>query len=248
VWVILSIALILFLGGLYTGPVLGAPEGRPVAEITFMMGAITLRNGQESEVVSIGRELQAGDRLRAGEESLCEISFKDGPIVRLDALSELLIAASGPSGEETVSGHLTAGKLWSNCSKFFGDPERFKTTTPTMVCGIRGTVWRLNVAADSSSTCRVYEGQVEVQPTWSPLGLETDRDRPGPPREVRGPQEVAPPREVSLEEWLVIVRRHQEVTVGRDRSIPEAHAFDTEADAALDWVRWNVARDRAMGR
>jgi hypothetical protein len=219
-----------------------------IAEITFLLGEVRLESGSGRREASLNGRLQTDDRLVTGDEALCEISFNNGPILRLGELSELVLTTSGEGKQKNVSGQILAGRLWSNCSRFVGDPERFKTQSPTCVCGIRGTIWRLEVSADSSTICRVYEGQVAVSPSWSPSGSGTNPVRPGPPREVEGPQRVAPPEEVTLEEWLLIVRRHQEVTVGPDRSRPTARPFDPARDEAEEWVRWNKARDRAAGR
>ncbi|MFC2077129.1 FecR domain-containing protein [candidate division KSB1 bacterium] len=222
--------------------------GTAVAEVTLVLGEVSLESDSGSQAVSLHQRLQPEDRLRSGRESFCEITFRDGPLLRLDASSELVLTASGTDADQTISGRILAGRLWSNCAKIFGDPDRFKTQSPTCVCGIRGTVWRLDVDADSTTTCRVYEGRVSVQPSWSPLGTAVPDGPPGPPGETRGPRRIGSPSEVSLEEWLVIVRKNQEVVIGADRVRPTAGFFDPEADASLEWVRWNKARDRALGR
>jgi hypothetical protein len=60
---------------------------------------------------------------------------------------------------------------------------------------------------------------------------------------VAGPVPVAGPREVSLAEWLVIVRDMQEIRIGADGRIQTAGRIESAGDS--DWVRWNLERSRA---
>jgi len=55
---------------------------------------------------------------------------------------------------------------------------------------------------------------------------------------------VAGPHEVSLEEWVVIVRQMQEVRIGADGRVRSAGAFNArDASEDREWVRWNRMRN-----
>jgi hypothetical protein len=101
----------------------------------------------------------------------------------------------------------------------------------------------VNVEEDKSALVKVYDGSVYVA---NPPKDESGR----PPREVSapvpvpGPHEVPPPyHEVTMEEWHVIVKSFQQVTISPDGVASQPQDFDPEADAD-DWVKWNQERDK----
>jgi hypothetical protein len=64
------------------------------------------------------------------------------------------------------------------------------------------------------------------------------------PAEVSGPTQVAPPyHQVSMEEWTVIVKAMQQISISPQGVASKAQDFDPKADAD-DWVKWNLERDK----
>jgi hypothetical protein len=61
-------------------------------------------------------------------------------------------------------------------------------------------------------------------------------------REVEAPREIAPPREITVQEWVRLVAANQQLSFTRGER-PVVTEFDPEEDAQLDWVQWNRARD-----
>ena len=65
------------------------------------------------------------------------------------------------------------------------------------------------------------------------------------PYEVEGPHEIPGPREVSLEEWSLIVKSMQRVRVDKNGNVAYSGQFSRfDAEEQNDWVRWNLALDR----
>ena len=119
----------------------------------------------------------------------------------------------------------------------FAGQERL---TPGLAA-VRGTVFRIDVPDINNTLLRVYEGEVEVKPNLAPPPSE------GGMGEVEAPREIAPPREVSAQQWMEIVSANQQLSFTRGEK-PVITDFDPEADSQLDWVQWNQERDEGLDR
>jgi hypothetical protein len=112
------------------------------------------------------------------------------------------------------------------------------------VAGVAGTVYRLHVDAAQNAMYKVYDGEIQVSRRWRPEGY----DEPGPVHEVQGPKPVPGPREVTAQEWTRIVSSGYEFNIRADGRYDAPEPFNREQDARNPWVRWNMQRDRLMGR
>jgi hypothetical protein len=121
--------------------------------------------------------------------------------------------------------------------------------SPSAVIAVRGTIYRLDVEPDSSTTLKVYDGEVEVSPAQASMGMgQRQPETPvGPPTDVPGPTDVAGPRDVSESEWMEIIKAQQQIVIGADGSFKRSD-FDPVEDAQSDWVQWNKKRDELLNR
>jgi hypothetical protein len=201
-----------------------------------------------------GRALKKGDKLgrehevRVGDKSRIEIRFPDGTIMRLSERSRLAMSEiqyDKKSESKKVRVNLGVGKLWANVRKLITPDSSVEVKTGTAVAGVRGTVYRMNVEEDKSSLVRVYDGSVAVSslPKEESGKPSTHYSTPVP---VPGPHEVPPPmHEVTMEEWHVIVKAMQQVSISSQGVASKAEDFDAKADAD-DWVKWNQERDKQI--
>jgi hypothetical protein len=103
-------------------------------------------------------------------------------------------------------------------------------------------VYRVNVNEDRSAMVKVYDGSVYV--ANPPIDAAKPTDKITAPVPVAGPHEITPPiHEVSLEEWHVIVKSFQQVSISPQGVASLPQDFDPKADAD-DWVTWNQERDK----
>ena len=117
----------------------------------------------------------------------------------------------------------------------------FGVSTPTATAAIRGTIFRVDMAADSTTDVLVYEGKVAVKPADT-LKQGGGRNVDTTARhEVEGPTEVEGPVEVSLEEWITIVAG-QQIRVERTGSF-KTWRFDRKKDKLDTWVKYNLEQD-----
>lgn len=228
----------------------------PVGKITFPLNRVfVIREGSSKlQMAHFNMDMFEGDKVETKRESRCEITLKNGDVVRIDENS-IYTLEKVQITEKTVKAEsfLSIGKLWSTIKKVFTEDDEFSVKSPAAVIAVRGTIYRLNVEPDSSTMLRVYDGKVEVSPYSPSMGMrgkappDTGPRPIGPPRDVQGPTEVSGPRDVSMETWLEIVKAQQQIIVKPDGSYKKSD-FNLEEDAKSDWVQWNKKRDEMLRR
>ncbi len=225
-----------------------------VAKISFPLGNVLVLPKGKTKMQKAGfnQNLYAGDKVKTEKQARCEIKYNDGSVIRIDEQSLYTIINVRQTAKEKKSeSFLSIGKLWANIKKLTSSSDSWLVRGPSAVVAVRGTVYRMDATADSTSTVWVYDGSVNVGPAgWQPGGTDVrqgQRNQPGPPQQVQGPQVVQGPREVSLEEWVEIVKAQQQITVKPDGSFQKAD-FDVAQDAQSSWVKWNQERDKLLER
>ncbi|MDZ7337085.1 MAG: FecR domain-containing protein [candidate division KSB1 bacterium] len=219
-----------------------------IGTITFLVGGtndVMVRHRDSTTWVpaKLKMDLFEGDVVRTAKESRVEVTLLDKSLLRIGEQSEfVLTTATLTKKSRKVQSELSKGKLWVNITEASGS-RNFQVKAPTAVCAVRGTIYR--VEADSTTTVLVYDGAVDIGPLSK---LERTEQKPTPrslePRQIPGPYEVPPPYQVTLEEWIRIVRGFQ-VTVRPDGKYHKRR-FNEAEDARLEWVRWNKERDRQV--
>jgi len=226
------------------------PEQPSVGKISFPLGNVLVLNKGETRFLkaTFNMPVQNGDKIETKKESRCEITYEDGSIVRIDEQSIYTVEkAIITNDQKEVESKLSIGKLWANLKKLVRGKDSWRLKSPAAVVAVRGTIYRMNAGADSSSQVLVYDGQVDVRPA-SAAGVQQGMGMaPGPPHQVQGPQQVAPPKQVSMDKWFEIIKAQQQIVVRPDGSYAKSD-FNMEADGKLDWVRWNKERDAQIQR
>lgn len=226
------------------------PEAGTEAIVTMIEGTaqVFTRGAPAGLPLEKGSKLKREQEVRVGANSRMEIRFPDGTIMRLSEKSRLImdeVLYDRNTESKNVKVNLAIGKLWANVKKLTTPDSKVEVRTSNAVAGVRGTVYRVNVEEDKSALVKVYDGSVYV--------ANPPKDESGkPPREVSapvpvpGPHEVPPPyHEVTLEEWYVIVKSFQQVTISPDGVASQPQDFDPQADAD-EWVKWNRERDKQV--
>ena len=189
-----------------------------------------------------GQKLFAQDNCRTGAESSLEIRWANGGIMRIGEKSYLTVSHR-PDTSAISCAKVLSGRVWATMKKISGTGQRFSIESPTAVAGIRGTVFRMDVGADTGTDVVVYEGKVAVGP-GSALPKAAGEPDSSSRHEVKGPSEVEGPREVTLSEWVTIVAG-QQIRVERS-GVFKTWLFDQNKDSTDAWVKYNLERDAAM--
>jgi hypothetical protein len=226
------------------------PEASTEAVVTMLEGTahVVTQEAPTGLPLETGSKLKKLQEVRVGANSRMEIRFPDGTIMRLSEKSRLIldeVLYDRNTENKNVKVSLAIGKLWANVKRLVTPDSKVEVRTSNAVAGVRGTVYRVNVEEDKSALVKVYDGSVYV--------ANPPKDESGkPPREVSapvpvpGPHEVPTPyHEVTLEEWYVIVKSFQQVTISPDGVASQPQDFDPSVDAD-EWVKWNQERDKQL--
>lgn len=246
-WVGLSLALLLVLAG-----GLRAQARDLFGKISFPLGTVEAKQGAEEEWkrVSLNHELFVGDFLKTQAKSRAEITLRGGGKFRIGELTELELTMAKVQGlKKDFGATVSRGQVWVAAKAAFGETKNVAVRTPTAVAAIRGTTFRA-VADTAMSSILLYDGEIDV--IWSQVVDEAGQGQQqgqqgqggfqiGAPTQVAPPQQIPGPFEISLDDWIRLVAGMQ-VNVRSDGKY-ELFEFDQEADAQLDFVRWNRERD-----
>lgn len=226
------------------------PAPTAIGRINFMLGGagdVAIRHLNDTRWIAarFKMDILKGDQLRTVAESRCEIKLSDGSIIRIGENSVFDFGESNLSKySRQVDASLKKGKIWANVTKSFAAANKFEVKSPTAVCAIRGTIYRMD--ADSTTRVGVYEGKVDIGPTTDLRQQLQQNFRPGAPQQVPGPTQIPGPFQVSLEQWVQLVQGYQLEVRANGRYAKTQ--IDSVKESRSDWVQWNKERDLALQR
>lgn len=185
----------------------------PEARITRFDGEakIVRKGSSRSRSVRINMPISVGDQISSSKESMVEITFKQGEVVRMDENSILTVEKSD---DKTVRTSSQFGNIWVNMKKI-SKRRDFELASPTAVAAIRGTIFHMGTDKDSTTAVSVFDGKVAVGLNEQVKKNMESQESYGEPHEVPGPEEVPGPYEVSLDQWMDIVAG-QKISVRKD--------------------------------
>jgi hypothetical protein len=120
--------------------------------------------GAEWSPVRKGLPLAEGDRLRTGPQAWCELLFKDGTFVKMEADSETALESLKATAEERVFSFsfLKGRALWMAARLKGKLTSKFSVRTPSAVCAVRGTDFSVAVSTSGETSIGLFEGKVAV--------------------------------------------------------------------------------------
>ena len=184
---------------------------KEVGEIDFRLGELKVRNKAKSGDIDEEDKVFEKDTLITGVESRCEIKLSDGSLIRLNEKTKYIIDKyEQTEGNIAFSGYLVSGESWTNVNKTGTDKKDFNVRSPIAVAAVIGTNYKMN--ADGSLTeISVLDGQVNVdleKEKKAELKIEPKKEETGSlaPRQSLAPKQIPGPYEVTLSEWISIVK------------------------------------------
>jgi len=209
--------------------------------IGYLDGTVRVlpKGTQAWRALNLKDTLQGGDEVTVGRKSRLELILTDQSRLRFADDTRFTILQAGDENTQDVKVHLAVGRTWANVSKSLGIKRKFEIACDNAIAGVRGTIYRMNVDQDASALVRVYDGEIAVSGATKPL--ETPKAI-GPPTKIAGPKKIAGPTKVTMEEWTVIIRSMQQISIGADGAASKPREF-TEQEDRDEWVDWNKARD-----
>jgi FecR protein len=221
------------------------------AVVTKLNGSATVftKGAKTGTPLRKNNKIMKGQEVKVGEKSRLELKYPDGTIMRFAERSVIKmddISYDSKTKNKKVRVDLGGGKLWANVKKLATPDSRVEVKTINAVAGVRGTVYRVNVDEDNSAMVKVYDGSVNV--TGVSKEQPTAPGQVTAPVPVPGPHEVPPPyHEVSMEEWTVIVKAMQQISISPQGGASKPQDFNPQQDMD-DWVKWNQERDKHLSQ
>ena len=209
------------------------------AVVTLAQGGGEIRRAKGGhEPLVANRFLMTGDSIVTALDGMAEIIVDNQSVLRLAAGTEVCLTAiqepRKPTPTEarvlTTRFSLLKGKTWTKVQKWAGSIVAFQVQMPNAIAGVHGTVFENNVAADSTSSVAVYQGEVGVQGGAEPAAKKS-----------LAPTQVAGPKEISVAQWIQVLKDGQKLEISKTGAAGPLKAFT--ADAGSDWVKTNQERD-----
>lgn len=236
----IAVAAVLVAAGVLLAPRAWlSAEERNSAEVSFLDGRATAQGeGGEARVLARSDRVFEGEAVETAAGARLELKVADGSVVRVGPSSKLLLRSAhfGQKGDRKFSAKLAFGRAWSKVTGVIGGEAKFEVETDNAVAGVRGTTFRVDARTDSSVLVRVYAGSVAMAPG---AGAVAKGHKPG----KAGRVQVAGPKQITRQEWEVLVGRMMSLVVNADGTPGEPIAFTEEEEADDVWVQWNRARD-----
>jgi len=236
---------LLLVAVLFSAISLVAAGAAPTAKVAFVEGKATFAEGRagEAKPLAVGTVLSAEHYVDTEADGKVEIKFGDGSVMRIAPNSKIKmksLLAEGDGKKRDVGVKVEAGKIWATVSKAVGSDAKFEVETDNAVAGVRGTIFRVELADDQATVVKVYTGAVAVNnaPIYKKEG-DTRENR----RQVQGPTQV------TKQQWEeLIAQAMQEIRVSSAGQMGKPTAINADAEKNDEWVKWNKARDKAKGR
>ncbi|WP_224246067.1 FecR family protein [Hyalangium gracile] len=212
-----------------------------IGKVSVLEGTAKRTNGEESEALKVGSEIELNDTIEVGKASNLKLTLNDESVVMLSEDSQLTIDEATFEGQERKGfvARLGLGKVWARVKKAVaGSESKFEVKTERAVAGVRGTIFRVDYGTRAAKALmpanklrmvvRVVEGRVvvaarlprQVVPGQVP---STSGAPKGERKQVPGPQEIT---QEEWEEKFIELQARQQWEVG-DKL--EAKALDTNA-------------------
>ena len=141
-------------------------DNTPTALVLFSVGdSRIIHSDLTEERAALGSAFKTGDKISTGPKAKVDIQIGEGIGIRLSGNTNLEFTSltQGVNGNSETKLYLTIGKVYANVRKE-NKGDEFSVSTPTMVAGIRGTSFILEVTREEEGIVKVVDGAVSVSP------------------------------------------------------------------------------------
>uniref|UniRef100_A0A7C4UD26 FecR protein domain-containing protein n=1 Tax=candidate division WOR-3 bacterium TaxID=2052148 RepID=A0A7C4UD26_UNCW3 len=223
-------------------------SSEPLCKVSYFYGDVTKKlPPKDWDKVFLDEGVVEGEWFKTGFDSKAELSLIDGSILRIAENSYLEIEGLEGSGNPYIRFRATLknGRVWAKLKKLT-KKSVFSIKNPIVVAGARGTEFRIDMLPDTSTRIRVYTGEISVKNEPLIQRQKQEQGKLEKPHQVPGPHRVEGPKEVTMEEWFVIVKAQQELWISKTGKY-NVKDFSLAEDTLDEWVKWNRERDKKMG-
>lgn len=239
-----------------------------IAKVSFPIGKNYIQNqgSQRWHRVRYYMPVYEKDKVKTEKDSRCEVTFINKKVMRIGANSVAEITRDDAGIEEVK---MSRGFAWLSIFLPKGT-TKLRVRTPSSVCAIRGTVYRLDCDT-VHTTYRCYQGTIKVTPFKKDGKTLADSSFAiGSGEELvvvsnfeeykrRQEKEIQDYEQQQMDEFERFKQQDQQEfndMVENDLkefqqmdNISFKHSnFDVQKDAQSDWVQWNKERDKLINQ
>jgi hypothetical protein len=239
---------------------------QPLGKISFFMGGIKLQNtgNPKWNNATFNTGVMANDKIKTDKQSRCEVTFSNKKVMRIGEKSIVEITKDKAGVEEAT---VKKGSFWLSLFLPRGRSS-FRLKTPSSVCSIRGTVYRMD-CDENQTTYRCYKGEIAVTPfkedgvtlSDSTFSIEAGEEL----ILVMDFEEYKKQQEKAIEDFKkkemddfekfkqqdkqqfddMVKKDAEDFKKINDMNYKKS-AFDQKEDLKSDWVQWNSERDKLL--
>ncbi|MBN2423640.1 MAG: FecR domain-containing protein [Calditrichaceae bacterium] len=139
----------------------GDEKGKQIGKISFSLGSnfVQSAGGVDWEKAKFKTPVYDKDKIKTAKKTKCEVTFDTKKVMRIGENSIVEIRQNN-EGEDEVD--MKSGLAWLSIFMPKGQ-TKLNMKTPSSVCAIRGTVYRLE-CDENHTTYRCYKGSIAVTP------------------------------------------------------------------------------------
>ncbi len=202
---------------------------------------IIAKGSKDRQKLAANTIVNPGDVIVTAANGRVEIIVNRETVVRLKENTRMTLGEFRNAAKDEGATHMgfSLGSVWTKMKRFRDKVSRFELELPTAIAGVHGTVYEASIDKDSSSEVKVFTGEVSVKNNpaeRSPAAGEVG--------EISGPGEVPGPSEVSMDQWVTIVRDMQKIRI--DKAGKPKPVEDFKKDTHDSWEQWNLERDKRI--
>ncbi|QEN07256.1 hypothetical protein EXM22_04365 [Oceanispirochaeta crateris] len=143
-------------------------------EIVFVDGTVDLKSSSGGlDYADIGMMVETGDSIITGYDGYAELEMEDGSVVKVNEDSIFKLASVQTDRGSRNNFQLVLGSAGYKFTKAMRDEEP-TISTPSTVCGLRGTEFTVLAGIDGSALYVVDEGSVAVSSKGEEVQLEAE--------------------------------------------------------------------------
>lgn len=224
------------------------PESGKKGLFTVVEGSVKKKQVQDPDWIraQVKTDVLGGDRVRTLVQSRAEMNLAQLDIIRLAPQTTIdVVKLYEETKEKKIATQIKVkeGDIWGKVKSVDANSS-FEVSSDIAGAAITGTIFRLHQdSAKQEMQLKVYTGEVKISNVPEKMGDLTPQTIK--PSQVQGPTQVPGPRQITMEEWVYLVRSYQQITIGANKQVKSAGNFKrTDRDENSDWVRWNLQRDR----
>jgi hypothetical protein len=172
--------------------------GASAVELSFLTGDVkVLRGNVSAGKLTPGFALKENDLVKTGKKSSAKVSYKDGSEIVLSENSSVKIGKISDKGDAPAI--VIGGSVSTKFSKIAKDSSGTrKVYTPTTVCAVRGTEFKVIVSDTAASRVELTEGTLEV---YNPEGGNTIQAGTSVEADIAAPPVKSDKASVDEAEW-----------------------------------------------